>query len=384
MDSMALSQPATTKVLQTLADLLVVKASQPPGQIVGAGLRSKQELLAITVHAILVLGGFRFIAAGEQATAAASSPSTEQAASLSSGWNSESTDSWTFQYVRPDTQHTLVVKCVVLFDNLLVTGTTLETSKVATLELQADQYVDKQVVYPITTLPAPDAEDGGFGGLFTSEQRLQQLIGECMNELAIIGMDARHSEHKAGSIDVLSVQEAGSSRQPRPPSYDELYQRGDLDSSWDTAANPYNIGAADLDPLAASPMAGGPGGLRLPGRGGGSGGGGMHVGPEHPIFRPDTDMPPDHGRGAGIFGGPQPLPRGSVPPGARFDPIGPFGPDPSAPPRPGRGRGGFGGGFGGGGGGPFSGDPDNDELPPPSDNAACNNKRLLGANSSFV
>lgn len=48
--------------------------------------------------------------------------------------------------------------------------------------------------------------------------------------------------------------------------------------------------------------------------------------------------------------------RGSVPPGARFDPIGPFGRLPVRPPGP------------GGRGGPrglHSGDPDNDELQPP-------------------
>lgn len=53
--------------------------------------------------------------------------------------------------------------------------------------------------------------------------------------------------------------------------------------------------------------------------------------------------------------------RGAVPPGARFDPIGPFGnvPGRGMGPRPGR------GGFGPGRSGFFSGEPDNDELPPP-------------------
>ncbi|KAK9762794.1 hypothetical protein K7432_011136, partial [Basidiobolus ranarum] len=58
-----------------------------------------------------------------------------------------------------------------------------------------------------------------------------------------------------------------------------------------------------------------------------------------------------------IFGGPNPLPRGSVPPGARFDPIGPFGG------QPGQGR--FQGGNRGRGRGGFSGEPDHDHLPPP-------------------
>jgi proteasome inhibitor subunit 1 (PI31) len=48
-----------------------------------------------------------------------------------------------------------------------------------------------------------------------------------------------------------------------------------------------------------------------------------------------------------------------VPPGARFDPIGPFGNNPNRQPQ---------GSFGPRGSGPgrnFRGEPDNDELPPP-------------------
>lgn len=68
-------------------------------------------------------------------------------------------------------------------------------------------------------------------------------------------------------------------------------------------------------------------------------GGGMIVGPEHPIF----DYP------YGQQTPPSVLPRGAVPPGARFDPITPVGPSR----------------------GPHgdilypSGEPDSDELPPP-------------------
>jgi proteasome inhibitor subunit 1 (PI31) len=87
----------------------------------------------------------------------------------------------------------------------------------------------------------------------------------------------------------------------------------------------------------------------------------MYVGPGHPIF----------GRGQQPGGGPQGpwggdgfLPPMGAPQGARFDPVGPFGPI--------GGRGGGAGfrlpGRGGGGrpfGSPFSGEPDNDEFMPP-------------------
>ncbi|KAI8056710.1 hypothetical protein BDF22DRAFT_208149 [Syncephalis plumigaleata] len=121
---MASSQLATSKVLQSLSEILITKDSEPPGQIIGAGLQSKQELLAITIHTVLVLAGFRLIGTGEQGTVASSS--AEQPTELPSQWNTESKDSWTFRYVRPDSQNTFLVKCISLFDNLLVTGTTLE------------------------------------------------------------------------------------------------------------------------------------------------------------------------------------------------------------------------------------------------------------------
>ncbi|KAJ1976628.1 hypothetical protein H4R34_003909 [Dimargaris verticillata] len=104
------------------------------------------------------------------------------------------------------------------------------------------------------------------------------------------------------------------------------------------------VGDADKDPLGAwrDPSA--------------AEGGGMLMGPGHPAFRVNE---PSDARSDAPFAGPTRLPSGAVPAGARFDPIGPF--DPSAGPAP---------------GGvprrprpnqptPWSGDPDNDELPPP-------------------
>ncbi len=86
-------------------------------------------------------------------------------------------------------------------------------------------------------------------------------------------------------------------------------------------------------------------------------GGGMYVGPNHPMF---AGRGGGSGRGqAGPWGGDGYLPSLGAPPGARFDPVGPFG------------RGGFPGTGRGRGGppGPFGGDPDNDEFFPPGPGA---------------
>lgn len=111
--------------------------------------------------------------------------------------------------------------------------------------------------------------------------------------------------------------------------------------------NPLEIGRRDLDPLGIDPL-GGFGPLPLfPG----SGGDGMFVGPNHPIFgqRGRGAFPPNRGP----WGGDGYLPPMGAPTGARFDPVGPF------PGRP---------GFGPRGGQPGGGNlrsPDNDEFMPP-------------------
>ncbi|OMH83062.1 hypothetical protein AX774_g1955 [Zancudomyces culisetae] len=89
----------------------------------------------------------------------------------------------------------------------------------------------------------------------------------------------------------------------------------------------------------------------LQGFGEGVEGGGSIVGPNHPIFGPRGQR--HDSVGSGIPGGPQTLPRGAVPPGARFDPIVPFGNIPGIR-KPGN------------RGGTFSGDPDKDEFMPPN------------------
>ncbi|KAL4403100.1 endopeptidase inhibitor [Malassezia pachydermatis] len=107
--------------------------------------------------------------------------------------------------------------------------------------------------------------------------------------------------------------------------------------------DPRRLGDADRDPLAASPYP-------FPGTGSfqppplfPSSNDGMMMGPNHPIFA--RRAPPPHG--APPMGPDGLLPPGAVPPGARFDPMMPWDPSSSRASHP-------------------SGDPDWDDLPPPS------------------
>lgn len=114
-----------------------------------------------------------------------------------------------------------------------------------------------------------------------------------------------------------------------------------------SSPNPLRIGDADRDPLAASGLPPFPsGGSAMPPLA--SQGDGMVVGPSHPLFQERTR---DRSEELGPWGGDGFLPPGAVPPGARFDPVGPFADSAPRFPR-------------GGPRGP-SGNPDWDDLPPP-------------------
>jgi proteasome inhibitor subunit 1 (PI31) len=81
--------------------------------------------------------------------------------------------------------------------------------------------------------------------------------------------------------------------------------------------NPLEIGRSDLDPLGGAVG-------RLPG----AGGDGMFVGPNHPLFGREQEQQNPLGGGngqRGPWGGDGYLPPLGAPPGARFDPITPFG-----------------------------------------------------------
>ncbi|OLY79511.1 Silencing boundary-establishment protein FUB1-like protein [Smittium mucronatum] len=99
------------------------------------------------------------------------------------------------------------------------------------------------------------------------------------------------SHPRTGITDPLNIMSSGFNSEPR-------------------SSFPLEIGKSDLDPFSSfNPQ------------------GGSIVGPNHPIFQfHDNDSNDQYS------GGFESIPRGSVPPGARFDPIGPFDPRPRGPP----------------------------------------------------
>ncbi|KAG9288725.1 hypothetical protein G9A89_004344 [Geosiphon pyriformis] len=323
-------------------------------------LKSGHDALAAAFHAIMLAVDFRFVGLGEDGTIGSSQ---DTLVPLPPDWNANGPDSYSFRYKHPQSALTFLIKSMRLSNKFLIHGMGIEDNKTFSLEVITNDYTSPSF-FPYTG-------QGGSEPLinaFISQSRVKDLIS--LYKLNII-QNLIPNLNKPGYEETATT--ATTSTQPRasrpeaninnplriptrqpPPIFNDPFGGYEQPSF----ENPFSIGREDLDPLGSNPIMGPPrfGGGGIQPLRGPSRGGGMYVGPDHPIFGP---------RGSGgIYGGPQPLPRGAVPPGARFDPIGPFdpfgnplGPIPGQPQR---------GGFG-----PrqfSSGEPDNDELPPPGYN----------------
>ncbi|PVU93627.1 hypothetical protein BB559_003205 [Furculomyces boomerangus] len=211
------------------------------------------------------------------------------------------------------------------------------------LSFNLENIIKQDVPYPLESYPSRGDLKDSFTTLFTSDEKISEFANDVYSKLLAPIYGNIHlfiqniKEQPQRYID--TEHENNQDFQPPLHEQDFGFKR----------VNPLEIGRSDLDPFASES------GFVFPGAGGNV------VGPSHPIFGPRRPQQPD----SRLFGGPQNLPKGSVPPGARFDPIGPFGDIPGRPGpgnrfNPGSGPGGF-----GGSGNYFSGEPDNDEFPPP-------------------
>ncbi|KAF9306600.1 hypothetical protein BGZ74_004963 [Mortierella antarctica] len=354
--------------------------------------------------------GFRLVGLGEDDSLENERKTMDdmtKANALPARWNTSS-ESYSFRYTHPHSQLNYLIKCIRMAHKFVIHGTAIETSKICSLELQVKDFTSPSY-FPFST--ATDQERDPLWNGFISRSRINDLISQFKikiiqqlipgltkpgyQEESVPASTASEGSTTSGTgagrgrgrgeypdyypdNDPLRMPGVGGLPRPgfpRPPIFEDPFSAEDPGyGGMGGPGNPFSIGRDDLDPFGGrlgGIGGGGGGGFGGFGGIGGGSGGGMVVGPNHPMFR----RPPGSGGvgGGGIYGGPQPLPRGSVPPGARFDPIGPFGGHGGASGAPGAGtahqdphRGGQGpAGRGSGRGVPFSGEPDNDEAPPP-------------------
>ncbi|MCJ1397760.1 hypothetical protein MMC11_000956 [Xylographa trunciseda] len=363
-------------------------------------LRNPYDAIALLTHACMLAVGFRLIGLGEDHRVEASSEALD-AQPLPAEWNATDSSNYAFRYAHSQSSLEYLIKISRLGSKAVVNGLGIGDDKVHTFDVRVKDYLSESSL-PFT-LPAdisshyshtepPSSSQSPVPNLllnlFISEGRITDLASLVkINIIQKLAPGLRKegyedSAHAVGnSTPSLPRRQPAPGREPEGPTHDPL-----LDDRLPPYARPrpYN------DPLAAGPRRPFPAGdfpppefedeyeINRPGRGGGIGGrrplnigerdlyppglgphdplrmpgyGGGEGGGMHPTF--DDPMFGGNG-GAGIGYDPR------APPGARYDPVGPGdGPPnlrggPRFPGRGGFGPGGMGGG-GFGGGNPFGG-----------------------------
>lgn len=413
-------------VLETLTRLLPRDASsQTPSSsssAAGSALRTPQDGLAALLHAALTRLDFRLVGLAEddrisdyeQASGETKSSSVQNALPPQA-WSRNGPESYTLRYRHDQSSLTFLLKLLRMSSRVLIHASAVEDNKTATLEIPIADYTSASFFpYPAaeassessTTNNGSSASEPLVNG-FVSSSRVKDLLllfkGKIIQKL-IPGLRKDGYEESSSEQGAEASSSAPRASQQQPPPRRPIY---DPDEDFHPPAggggvggvpmpgrNPLSVGDRDLLPLGGMqpPGAGGSGGFGPPplfgggaggGLGGMGGGGGMFVGPDDPIFRDRFGQGGGGGGGGGGGVGPggQPrgpwggdgfLPPGAVPPGARFDPVGPWGSGPGA----GRGPGGPGPGRGGGFGGPpgaRTGDPDWDDVRPPGGSSDYDN-----------
>lgn len=357
-------------VLDVSALLHVLPGLLPSGE--GNVLRSPQDALAAMVHTIMTRLDFRLVGLSDEDRLDTSATSNQ----LPPNWSMHGPDSYAFRYKHDQSSLDYLIKVVKLGPRAMIHGIAMQGSKTNTLQLPyADYFSPSFWPFNPASADATSAREPLVNG-YISSSRLNDLVIAFKTQILqglVPGLSKPgYTEDSTTSSSSSSVPRAGGSESrptpgTQPPPRSPFH--GDEDDPSQPASfippfrNPLTIGDRDLDPLGGSPLAmpprfGGGGFAPPPLFPGGDTGGGMIVGPNHPMFRDRFAHPSA-----------QNLPPGAVPPGARFDPIHPS--DPSFP-----------GGMQGprfnpdvGGPNPQprapghpSGDPDWDDLAPPTFN----------------
>ncbi|KXN67372.1 hypothetical protein CONCODRAFT_80187 [Conidiobolus coronatus NRRL 28638] len=294
----------------------------------GPAIANSHQLLVLTTHAIL-------------------------SSSNDPNFSFPTSEPYRLIYGHSDTENKYELKFITVGKKMTIYAIVIDEDQSYSLELDPSSILNENLSFPLPLNQLDNAE------LFSNQSKLEKLIDQIHNSIIFSLIPQLEDVSNRGPNVLLDASYPATPNSRNSESRDDPLNDPLRDERFIPASlgryrghpdlEVPSVGASDLDPLGGAfsgPRFGGIGGNMDP-FGGGLGNDGMYVGPNHPIFnqqRPRHD--PIHG-GDGI------LPPGAVPPGARFDPIGPFG----GPNR--------GGQRGPGSGGRFSGNPDNDELPPP-------------------
>ncbi|CAN6219151.1 unnamed protein product [Urochloa humidicola] len=262
------------------AAMAVVRAARP-------ALRGAHDGVAFAAHAAFLAAGYSLCAVGPDALTDPP-PSGEEEVGID-GWNSmENCYAFMYSKEEKDKKKRVLVKCLVIGELLAIDVLDLEAQDKGPYNIQLN-------VKDFFSEGQPKNYGDmykNFAGLIetVNSNVLCKLDGKDDGAVAGKNPDAKDKNPSAESS--LSVH---SSENPDPRTID-----------------PSSIIYPPIAPLGSDDLFPGPGAGFYPHSGIGSGGS-MHVGPNDPRFFPSNPFPAP-------FGGP-----GSVPPGGRYDPIGPPG-----------------------------------------------------------
>lgn len=261
-------------------------------------LKSAQDALICVFHWELVANGFKCIGIGEESEQDGISEDSEM---LPPHWNDKQ-DHYAIRYRCSSNKNPIYVFKVICCDgDLMLHLMNVKDNRITTMNVRTAEYTSETDMSSVKK---------AFKNLEELTKNFKKEIIEPMLK------ESKPSSSKSG--------EASSSQQRQQQERSRLQEEDPLrvpprhmhrppPGEWTEQGDPLAIGRGDLDPFARGQ---GAGMLFDPMRGG------------RPQFGPDPN--------AGLPGN---LPRGSIPPGARFDPFGPPGmrpqPDPDHLPPPG-------------------------------------------------
>ena len=307
------------KSLIALLRLCPLKANTPSnhGSNIEEDIVSRAERLTLAVHMYVVGLGYLLTRTGEGTQLEAENATGYKAESIAKDDGTERTEGsdwnntpgvYVFHYTNDGTQDTfhgeVVMKSLVVGEDLIV-HIQRHKEGIDTAEPKDDSILDEcSVSLNISEYTTGEGVQGisnlGYKGLDALVSKLNSEIG--------VHLDPAKGQ---STSEGLSERDTESQRKYVPP---VGYNDGEMNPSHDGEqmdTRDTRVGYGDVVPPGIRP----PGSLIEPG--GLGRGGGMMVGPHHPIFGPRRIDDPEYD--PSIEG------RGGLPPGARWDPIGPPG-----------------------------------------------------------
>nr|XP_043621180.1 probable proteasome inhibitor [Erigeron canadensis] len=259
--------------------LALIRASRP-------NFKNPCDKIAFAIHSVFLAAGFNLHATGPPAFVddALSAPFPDEASI--DGWN-EVEDNYAFVYSTPDkVSKKVLVKCLVMNDQLFVDALAAGSSDPVHLQLKIDDFVG-------------ESDDTKYSSQF---QNLGKLV-DCVNKDIVTKLTATSKTSTSCTTTSSELKVKDNDNQPRSGPFGLEDPSPPYHPSGVIMPLVYPSIGSDVYPQPPAGM--------YPSRGG-LGDGGMLVGPNDPRFF-----------GGGVGGPGFPGGQPGVPPGARFDPFGP-------------------------------------------------------------